>query len=378
MRVRLASHVERAHAQAYPSKTIKLVVPFGPGGPTDLAARVVSQVVQSGLGQNVVIENRPGAGGATGTKSVAAAEPDGYTILIGTSATLGVVPALVKNPGYDPVKSFAPVAKISDSTTVLVVPPNFPPNSIAELVAYAKANPGKLSYASAGHGNQTQLAAELLLARAGIKAVHVPYKSGAEMVTAVLGEQVQMTFPDISILLALIQEKKLKALAVTSAARHPQLPDVPTMAESGIADYVTTFWTGVVVPGRHAAGHRQQAQRRDQRRFEVAAGARHLGRVGAQPAPGSPQDFGNFIAAETRKWSAIAKTAGISRSDIQSMNCDKACPGLDPRIAAFADKSCQAKLSLGSSACRSRSGGSSDRASITSRRTTSSSCSSVR
>ena len=169
-------------------------------------------------------------------------------MLIGTSATLGVVPALVKNPGYDPVKSFAPVAKISDSTTILVVPPNFPANSVAELVAYAKANPGKLSYASAGHGNQTQLAAELLLARAGIKAVHVPYKSGAEMVTAVLSEQVQMTFPDISILLGLIQDKKIKALAVTSAARHPQLPDVPTMAESGIADYVTTFWTGVIVP----------------------------------------------------------------------------------------------------------------------------------
>ena len=136
-----------------------------------------------------------------------------------------------------------------------------------------KANPGKLSYASAGYGNQTQLAAELLLARAGIKAVHVPYKSGAEMVTAVLSEQVQMTFPDISILLPLIQEKKIKALAVTSAARHPQLPDVPTMAESGIADYVTTFWTGVDRAGRHAAGHRQQAQRRDQRRFEIATGA---------------------------------------------------------------------------------------------------------
>jgi len=120
-------------AQSYPSKPIKLVVPFGPGGPTDVAARVVSQVVQSGLGQSVVIENRPGAGGATGTKSVASADPDGYTMLIGTSATLGVVPALVKNPGYDPIKSFAPVAKISDSTTILIVPPDFPANSIKEL-----------------------------------------------------------------------------------------------------------------------------------------------------------------------------------------------------------------------------------------------------
>jgi tripartite-type tricarboxylate transporter receptor subunit TctC len=273
---------------------------------------VVSQVVQSGLGQSVVIENRPGAGGATGTKSVAAAEPDGYTMLIGTSATLGVVPALVKNPGYDPVKSFAPVAKISDSTTVLIVPPDFPPNSIKELVAYEKANPGKLSYASAGYGNQTQLAAELLLARAGFKAVHVPYKSGAEMVTAVLSGQVQMTFPDISILLPLIQEKKVKALAVTSAARHPQLPDVPTMAESGIADYVTTFWTGVIVPAGTPPDivNKLNAAINDGLKSQLVQDS--LGKAGAQPAPGSPQDFGKFIADETRKWSAIAQTAGIA------------------------------------------------------------------
>ena len=300
-----------AHAQAYPSKTIRLVVPFGPGGPTDLSARMVSQMVQSALNQNVVVENRAGAGGATGTKSVTGAETDGYTLLLATSATLGVVPALQKNPGYDPIKSFAPVAKVSDSTTILVVHPNFPPNSIRELIEYAKANPGKLTYSSAGAGNQTHLAAELLNFRAGIKAVHVPYKSGAEMVTAVLGEQTHMTFPDVSILLGLIRDKKLKALAVTSGTRHPQLPDVPTMAESGIADYVTTFWTGVVVPagtppaiidtlnGAISNGLRSQAV---QDAFT---------RVGAQPAPGSPQDFGNFIASEQRKWGAIAKTAGI-------------------------------------------------------------------
>ena len=301
-----------ANAQTYPSKTIKLVVPFGPGGPTDLSARLVSQILQSALGQNVVIENRPGAGGATGTKSVATADPDGYTLLIGTSATLGVVPALVKNAGYDPIGSFAAVAKVSDSTTILIVPPNFPANSVRELVAYAKANPGKLSYASAGAGNQTQLAAELLLARAGIKAVHVPYKSGAEMVTAVLSEQVQMTFPDISILLPLIQDKKVKALAVTSAARDPQLPDVPTMAESGIPDYVTTFWTGVVAPAgtpTDIVGKLNAA---------IADGLRSpqvrdtMVKVGSQPAPGSPRDFANFIAAEKQKWHAIAKTAGLS------------------------------------------------------------------
>jgi tripartite-type tricarboxylate transporter receptor subunit TctC len=307
----LALTPAQIYAQSYPTKTIKLVVPFGPGGPTDVAARVVAQVVQSGLGQSVVIENRPGAGGATGTKSVAGADPDGYTMLIGTSATLGVVPALVKNPGYDPVKSFAPVGKISDSTTILVVPINFPANTVAELVAYAKANPGKLSYSSAGYGNQTQLAAELLLARAGIKAVHVPYKSGAEMVTAVLSEQVQMSFPDVSILLGLIAEKKIKALAVTSAARHPQLPDVPTMAEAGIPDYVTTFWTGVIVPAGTPAEIVGKLNVAINNGLTSTLVRDSLGKVGAQPAPGSPQQFGSFIASEVHKWAAIARTSGL-------------------------------------------------------------------
>jgi tripartite-type tricarboxylate transporter receptor subunit TctC len=308
----LTATPSRAQTQAYPNKTIKLVVPFGPGGPTDVAARVISQVVQSGLGQNVVIENRPGAGGATGTKSVATADPDGYTMLIGTSATLGVVPALVKSPGYDSVTSFAPVAKISDSTTILIVPPSFPPNSVKELIAWAKANPGKLTYSSAGYGNQTQLAAELLLARAGIKAVHVPYKSGAEMVTAVLSEQVQMTFPDISILLPLIAEKKVKALAVTSAARHPQLPDVPTMAESGIDDYVTTFWTGVIVPAGTPLDIVGKLNGAINDGLKSPLVHDSLAKVGAQAASGSPQDFGKFIADEKRKWAAIAQTAGLS------------------------------------------------------------------
>jgi tripartite-type tricarboxylate transporter receptor subunit TctC len=299
-------------AQAYPSKTIKVVVPFGPGGPTDVAARLVSQIAQSELGATIVVENRPGAGGATGSKSVANAEPDGYTLLVGTSATLAVVPALMKNPGYNPVKSFAAVAKVADSTTVMIVPANFPANSIKEFVAYAKANPGKLSYASAGVGNQTQLAAELLKARAGIEAIHVPYKSGAEMVTAVLGEQVQFTFPDISILIPLIRDHKVKALAVTSARRHPQLPDVPTLLESGIPDFAITFWSGVVAPaGTPAAivAKLNAAMDKGLRSQEIQD---KLAAIGAQTTPGSPQDFASFIASETVKWREIAKTANVS------------------------------------------------------------------
>ena len=304
--------VTRAETQPYPARTIKLVVPFGPGGPTDVSARIVAQVVQSGLGPSVVIENRPGAGGAIGTKSVAIAEPDGATLLIGTSATLGVVPALMKNPGYDPIKSFAPVAKVADSTLVLVVPATLPANSVQEFVAYAKANPGRLSFASAGVGNQTQLLAELFKSKAGLDIVHVPYKSGAEMVTAILGGQVQMAFPDVSILIPLIREGKLKALAVTSASRHPQLPDVPTMIESGIPDYIMTFWSGVVAPAGVPAEIVNRLNTAINDGLTSASVRENLAKVGSVASPGTPQDFADFIAAETRKWSAVARMAGIS------------------------------------------------------------------
>jgi tripartite-type tricarboxylate transporter receptor subunit TctC len=303
--------VAPAAAQPYPAKPIKLVVPFGPGGPTDVSARLVAQVVQSTLGQSVVIENRPGAGGATGTKAVAGAEPDGYTLLIGTSATLGVVPALVKNPGYDPIKSFVAVGKVADSTLVLVVPPDFPAKSVQDFVTYAKTHPGTLSYASAGAGNQTQLLAELFKSKAGIEAVHVPYKSGAEMVTATLSGQVQMSFPDISILLPLIREGKLKALAVSSAARHPQLPDVPTMVESGIPDFVMTFWSGVVAPAGTPPAIVAALNAAISDGLKSRAVSESLAKVGSQASPGSPDDFARFIAAETVKWSAVARIAGI-------------------------------------------------------------------
>jgi tripartite-type tricarboxylate transporter receptor subunit TctC len=301
-----------ARAQDYPTRPIKLVVPFGPGGPTDVAARLVSQIAQAELGATIVVENRPGAGGATGSKSVANAEPDGYTLLVGTSATLAVVPALMKNPGYDSVKSFAAVAKVADSTTVMIVPANFPANSVKEFVAYAKANPGKLSYASAGAGNQTQLVAELLKAKAGIEATHIPYKSGAEMVTAVLSEQVQLTFPDISILIPLIREHKVKALAVTSARRHPQLPDVPTLAESGFPDFAITFWSGVVAPAGTPAAVVNKLNAAIDKGLRSREIEDKLAAIGSQTAPGSPQDFAAFIAAEAIKWRAIAATANVS------------------------------------------------------------------
>lgn len=301
-----------AQAQTFPSKTIRLVVPFGAGGPTDVAARLVAQVVPTSLGQSMIIENRPGAGGMTGTKAVAQAEPDGYTLLLATSATLGVVPAVYKNPGYDPIKSFAPIAKVADSTIILVAPIDFPANTVQEFVAYAKANPGKISYASAGAGNQTQLAAEMFKTKSGIEAVHVPYKSGAEMVTAILTNQVQMAFPDISILLPLIQEKKIKALAVAGPTRHPLLPNVPTMMESGVPGYVVTFWSGVVAPTGTPADIIAKLNSAIDQGLKSSQVPDTLTKVGSQADAGSPDEFAKFILAETKKWSAAAKSAGVS------------------------------------------------------------------
>lgn len=304
--------IDAAHAQNYPERTIKLVVPFGPGGPTDVAARLVSQVLQNAFGQNVVIENRPGAGGGTGSKSVANAAPDGYTLLIGTSATLGVVPAVMKNAGYDPVTSFVPVARVSDTCNVLVVHPSFPATTLREFAAYGRANPGKLSYASAGQGNQTQLVAEMLKASAGFDAVHVPYKSGSEMMTAVLGQQVDFSFPDISIIIPLVHEGKLRALAVTAPARRAQLAEIPTMVESNLPDVVATFWAGVVAPAGTPPAIVAKLNAAINEGVKSEDTRSSLAKLGVELEPGTPEEFGRFIAAEHAKWTAIARRANIS------------------------------------------------------------------
>ncbi|MBO0757997.1 MAG: tripartite tricarboxylate transporter substrate binding protein, partial [Bradyrhizobiaceae bacterium] len=241
------AQIAPVHGQDYPSRTIKLVVPSGPGGPTDASARLVAQIAQSELGQTVLVENRPEDHGAYGSDTVANADPDGYTLLVGTSATLGIVPA-VTGAGYDPIKSFTPVAEISDSTLALVVPNSFPANTVQDLVAYARAHPGQLGYASAGVGDQSQVLAELFKARAGLNIVDVPCHGDAALTAAITSGRVQLAFSDLATLLPLIRAGRVKALAVTSAVRHPQLPDIPTMAESGISDFVLMSWSGVVAP----------------------------------------------------------------------------------------------------------------------------------
>jgi tripartite-type tricarboxylate transporter receptor subunit TctC len=297
-------------AQTFPDRPIRLIVPAGPGGPTDLPARLVSQILPK-LGQPAVVENRAGAGGAIGARAVAIAAPDGYTLLVGNTSVLAVFPAVSASAGYDPAKNFTPVAKVSESYQILVVPPSSGFTSVRELVAHAKANPGKLNIAHTGAGGLPHLTVELFKSLAGIDIVGVPYKSGGEAVTGVLAEQVDMTFEGITILLPLIREGRLRALAVTSRARTPLAPDLPTMIEAGVPDYEVTTFNGVVAPAGTPAGIVGPLNAAINEGLQTPDMQAYLHKLGAVSQPMSPAEFGAFIAAENRKWSALAKTAGI-------------------------------------------------------------------
>jgi tripartite-type tricarboxylate transporter receptor subunit TctC len=288
-----------------------LIVPSAPGGPTDIPARLLSQHLLARLGQPVVIENRPGAGGAIGARYVAAAAPDGHTLLVGNTSVLAVIPAVSAAAGYDPTRHFTAVARFSQGYQILVTRPRVAAKSVGELISYAKASPGKLTYAHSGAGGLPHLTGELFKAAAGVDILVVPYKSGGESVTALLGAQVDMTFESITILLPLIQEGRIQALAVTGRNRTPLTGDLPTMIEAGVPGYEVTTFYGIVAPvGTPEAivALLNAAVNEGLRAPEMQAGIRNLGAV---PAPGSPAEFGDFIAAETRRWSIVAKAANV-------------------------------------------------------------------
>jgi len=306
----LVAHGGGADAQNYPDKPIKLIVPGASGGPTDVPARLAAQFLPR-LGQPVVIENRPGAGGAIGARAVAAAPPDGYTLLVANTSVLAVIPAVSASAGYDPTRSFAPVAKFSESFQILVVHPASPWTSVKELIAYAKANPGKLDYAHTGAGGLPHLTGELFLARAGVDIVGVPYRSGGESVTAVLSQAVHMTFEGITILLPLIREGKLRALAVTGRARTALAPDLPTMIEAGVPDYDVTTFNGFMAPAGTPDAIVDKLNSTINEGLAAADTQETMTRLGAVADPGPPQRFGTFIARELEKWKAVAQAANI-------------------------------------------------------------------
>ena len=295
-------------AQTYPDKPIKLVVPFPPGGPIDTMARLVAQGMSSNLGQQVVVENRPGAGSTIGSTAVASADPDGYTLLFGSSGSLGVAPALYTNLGLDPIKSFAPVASVSLLPHVVVVPVSVPAKSVQEFVAYAKANPGKLNF-GAGLGTPPHLLGALFKLKAGIDIAYVPYKGAAQSVTDMLGGQTHFTIDGTLILMPHIKAGKLRALAVGRPQRWHELPEVPTMTESGFPDFTIDAWTGVVAP----AG----TPPRIVERLNAAVNAGLLSpetetamaRFSSITKVGTPEEFAAFIASEAPRWAAMVKLA---------------------------------------------------------------------
>jgi tripartite-type tricarboxylate transporter receptor subunit TctC len=307
--VALGISAAAAQAQPYPTRPIKLIVPFPPGGPVDVMARVVVQRLAAGLGQ-VIIDNRPGAGGTLGSKAVAMAEPDGYTLLFGSSTTLAAGPSLYRNPGYDPVKSFVPVGMISSVPFVLAIAPHVPARTLGDLVSYAKANPGKVNF-GAPTGTLPHLTGEMLKMRAGIDIVHIPYRGAATAITDVLSGQMDMAFEPISVMVGHVREGKVIPLVVTGAERSPELPDVPTMIESGYPGFVSMSWTGIVAPAGTPPEVVAKLNRAVIDSFRSKEAADSLARLGAEPRFGTPEAFGATIAAEIPKWAETVRAAGL-------------------------------------------------------------------
>ena len=286
--------IETAHAQAYPNRPIRMVVPFPAGGPTDGMARIISDRLGAVLGQNIVVENRGGgAGGSIGAKFVATSDPDGYTLLITPGGSLTTGPAVHGNIGYDPVKAFVPVGQLIDTPQVVVVHQDVPVKTLAELVAYAKANPGKISWGSQGFGTAPHLLAELF------------------MLAAIVAGEVQMVADPLTTVLPHIQSGKLRPLAITSATRSQKLPDVPTVIEAGYPKLQATFWLGVVAPAGTPPDIIQKLNAAFRESLAPAETRARLDTLGAEIKIGTPAEFEKLLADELAKWTAVVKAANI-------------------------------------------------------------------
>jgi tripartite-type tricarboxylate transporter receptor subunit TctC len=298
-------------AQAFPDRPIKLVVPSPAGGPPDVMARLLSDKMAAALGQPVIVENLGGAGGTIGARSVAAAKPDGHTLLMGSTSTLLIAPSTYKNAGYT-AATFAPVARVADSTEVLGVHPSVAVNSVAELIGLANSRPDPLNYGSAGIGTLPHLEGELLKVRAQIAMNHVPYRGGGPALTGLLGGQVQVLFTTLTQMLPHVRDGRVRGLAVTSAARSKLAPDLPTMVESGFDQFVMTSITAIVAPPGTPIDIRRRLN-------EVVAGAlasedveRALARTGGEARPASPEDTATYLAGLQQHFARIIEATRIS------------------------------------------------------------------
>jgi tripartite-type tricarboxylate transporter receptor subunit TctC len=300
-----------AWAQTFPGKPIRIVVGFAPGGPADVMARLVGQRMAALLGQSVVIDNRPGAGGTIGARAVAESDADGYTLLLGNTSTLVISPLTYKNVNYDAVKGFAPIALLGTTSNLLIVNPALPATSVKELIALARARPGKLNYSSAGIGTPPHLIGEMFKQRLGLDVVHVPYKGGGPSVQAVVAGETQFSFENPASSLPLVQAGNVRALASTSDGRGAQTPDLPTMIEAGVPDFTSVSFTAVVAPaGTPAAivGKLNAAINESLKSPEVAS---TLVKLGVDAKITSPEEFAAFLVREREKWTTVVKTAGV-------------------------------------------------------------------
>jgi tripartite-type tricarboxylate transporter receptor subunit TctC len=304
---------DRAQAQSFPNRTITLVIPFAPGGSTSIVGRVIADKMSQLLGENIVVDNRPGAGGTVGTRAVAKSDPDGYTILLGYTGTLAIGPSLYKNVGYDPRKDFAPIGLIGNAPNSLVVHPSFPVKTVAELVAYAKANPGKVNFGSAGAGTVSHVTGEYFAHSAGITLVHIPYKGTGPALTDLLGGHIPMAFAPIPASHANVSAGMLRALAVTSKTRSSLLPDVPTISESGLPGFEASLYYGLVAP----AGTPRPVIDKLNKELRAALASdevkKQLGLDGTEITPGTPEDYADFIDKDEKKWSQLVRASGVEQ-----------------------------------------------------------------
>jgi tripartite-type tricarboxylate transporter receptor subunit TctC len=295
---------------AYPSQPIRIVVPFPPGGATDIMARAAAQKLAEAWKAQVVVDNRPGAGGNIGSELVAKAAPDGYTLEMGTVGTHAINASLYAKMPYDHVKDFTPVVLVAAVPNVLVVHPSVPANSVQELIAYAKANPGKLNFASSGAGTSIHLSGELFKVMAGVQMTHVPYKGSAPAITDLLGGQVQLMFDNLPPSLPHIRAGKLRALAVTTSERAPALPDVPTVAESGLPGFEASSWFGLLAPAGTPREIVVKINGEIARWLVTPEAKEKMIAIGANAKGGTPEDFAKHIADETAKWAKVVKESG--------------------------------------------------------------------
>jgi len=299
-----------AAAQTYPDRPIRLLVGFAASGPADISARVLGDRFTEAWGQPVVIENITGAAGNIATDRVAKAAPDGYTLLLAASATIVTNPSLYQKLAFDPVNDLTPISQVCFTPNLLVVPGDLPVKSVPELVAYARQQPGKLSFGSAGVGTSQHLAGELFKTMAGIDIQHVPYRGIAAVMPDLLGGRLTMVFGNISAVLPLVREGKLRALAVTSRTRTPLAPDVPTMIEAGVPDYEVITFTGIVAPAGTPDDIVRKLNAAINEGLKSADAGAIITRLGAMPRPGTPEDFARFIAAKRAHWETIARSIG--------------------------------------------------------------------